>query len=111
MPPPTYPPFTVRAVRSGACLGAAVHRAKALQIQLAHGNPGESADEAGKVAGFGLSFNIEPSQNDDDRLPGAATRRPHPYNGATDGPRVRLAMASTAARSTAASIRAPSYRE
>ena len=57
---------------------------KALQIQLAHGNPGESADEAGKVAGFGLSFNIAPPRDDH---PGeTTTRRPHPYNGDTDGP-------------------------
>ena len=78
-----YPPFTVRAVRSGTCFETAVHRVKALQIQLAHGNPGESADEAGKVAGFGLSFNIVPPQ---DGHPGAMTRQPHPYNGDTDGP-------------------------
>lgn len=59
-----------------------MHRVKALQIQLAHGNPGESADEDGKVTGFGLSFNIALPQ---DRA-GATTRKPHPYKGDTDGP-------------------------
>lgn len=59
-----------------------MHRVKALQIQLAHGNPGESAGEDGKVAGFGLSFNIALPQD----RPGATTRKPHPYEGDTAGP-------------------------
>lgn len=54
---------------------------KGLQIALARGNPGDSADEHGMVNGYGLSFNIKPH----DRAHGPGTRRPHPYNGVQDG--------------------------
>ena len=41
--------LTELAMHSGACFGAAVHRGKALQIKVAHHQPGKSADVNGIV--------------------------------------------------------------
>ena len=41
-----------------------------------------SANTEGKVDGFGISFNITPSED----RPESMSRVPHPYNGAVEGP-------------------------
>lgn len=72
----------VRALRSGAAFGAAVHCPKFLQIWCSNVNPGESADSEGKVAGFSVCFNIvwkEPEGTPSGRVP-------HPYEGEDAGP-------------------------
>ena len=65
--------LTELAVRSGACFGATVHRGKALQIQVAHHQPGKSADINGIVEEYSLSFDIQPLQEN----PAATVRRTH----------------------------------
>lgn len=65
--------LTELAVRSGACFGSAVQRTKALKIQVAHYQPGKSADIDGFVEEYGLSFDIQPLQED----PTATVRRTH----------------------------------
>lgn len=72
----------MQALRSGAAFGAAVYRPKAVQVWLANGNPGLSANREGKVDGFDISFNITPPE---DRSQ-STTRVPHPYNGVMEGP-------------------------
>lgn len=72
---------SVQAVRSGAPLGAAVFRPKTVQIWLAHGNPGLSANEEGKVDGFDISFNIKPPED----RPQTTKCVPHANNGAAEG--------------------------
>lgn len=69
----------VRALRSGAPFGAAVHCSKFIQIFCSNCNPGESADSEGKVAGFSLSFNIKPEETPSERIP-------HPYHREEAGP-------------------------
>ncbi|CAB1103886.1 unnamed protein product [Ectocarpus sp. CCAP 1310/34] len=69
------------AVRSGACFGSAVQRTKALQIQVAHHQPGKSADINGIVEEYGLSFDIQPLEED----PTATVRRTHAL-GSNAGP-------------------------
>ena len=59
-----------------------MHCSKFLQIWCSNGNPGESADSEGRVAGFSVCFNIKWEE------PEAATagRVPHPYLGEDAGP-------------------------
>ena len=78
---PSLPIFTELAVHSGACFGGAVHRGKALYIQVAFHQTGKSADINGIVKEYGLSFDIQPLQEN----PAATVRRTHAL-GSNAGP-------------------------
>ncbi|CAB1117156.1 unnamed protein product [Ectocarpus sp. CCAP 1310/34] len=69
------------AVRSRSCFGSALQRTKALQIQVAHHQPGKSADINGIVEEYGLSFGIQPLEED----PTTTVRRTHAL-GSNAGP-------------------------
>lgn len=66
---------SVSAIRSGVGFGEAVHSVKALQVALSRDALGHSIDEAGRIEGYGISFNYKRKTREDG----------HPYSGSKRG--------------------------